>query len=1456
MLYSNDKKCIKSKKTSSFRLPLLSRIIAFFVLISFSTSIFANGFDNSLPDGVDTNTLEMYLDRADLAVDREEWYRLATYGAEIVVASWENEYLLSLENPDNTGAAITPVELMNSIDDIMEKRYTEWIVENFFNDSISGDSKSLFDSIKETNMEYLSVIDEETGELKKDEAGDLVLQKSDNLEEDNASWITAVTQAIDASIDSFIDMSTQWYSEIALLLNPEETPWLDDEYDRHFSDYEESYREELDFIFLYEQRRFYNYRTLDQYSLEKKSEKEGAESIANGLIESAQEDLLGGLQKLKDGLDAIDESDPTGASTIEAENWREEFRIVFEEGMRKWETAEEELLFERVQWDQRVEEDVKTGEQIWVDAYEKLSKSRIQWQNDLNDLIDEGLAKWSEIDEALITSITKAKTELNENIEKRKQSLSTQVNSLVDIYVKSTSVIRTARDSIKYWIEEHYIETYHDESYWIENEEFWADTSKFRAEYQISPDDRSRTVENILYWKNALSTYKNYKTTAEEKLIGTYGIILKDSINSIPGLDWNSFENGAADDLLGNLDLTTWESEEASIGEDWENRYLDKYQVELVKARALKDYWDKQLEIARAVYDYSNDISSERDQDVVTQQKYTDAKDAFDLARDGYNGALQALTAEAETLADVQETMTEKMDLMKESQLALEQAQKDYQDAFLIFTAGNDVYFSEKITRYYKLLAEKAGFAENQPENSYADYLMAYHDAASKYDESLFYQNLNTQVFHLINGFSIADSSVKIEGLQDLYEKKEAAELWDFNAADWALELEKLDISPDSNPSLYNQLMNEFNWRTSISNENKDIDLFFSEIRINSWVEIGKRLKIDPYERTYEEISLLTSPSMDKWFEDINFDSISSDYESEISGMNKIDQIQYLGDTSQGRFLFERAELELAVFSKIKSLDVTSENWSTDLIENIETDSRVDQVAKAIILDRLFYGSKGKTDIEKEEMKSLFYEQIDEWIEPLNNLVSFFKSGSDINTEKFNIDNYRDEYRELVGTSDIIKQFIAGISYLSLSAPQDWISDDEILGATERQYSYSNLASYLTEDLMLKKNSFASWNSILTKNLNRTAALRNEQKSNALVKTGEVLSNYNIAQLDNSAFVFIPPEETWETWESSGLTIDRWFTDLQLSLQESYEGLPSFVISETGNYISSLVSYFVLKASLDGIDIGNTYALNDETMENDLINAQNEKIRQIYNLRLIINEDRAQSNGVSSINLSNLFKINSLIGDVSDSLPGVETADIKNEVLELASAFVVKEINKDAGFIDYSSVTSEDLLSILNEIISEYDEDVLIGIDESFKNEIVENSQSIIRIASMLESDYLNDIAEITDPEVKQAALYKIWSEIFISANDEGDSSEITVLSAFEASEEVVDSISMSFFKVYCDLYENWTDTGLSEEDQIAYLLEETSNNNSTLLNFMERAEFITFQMESPGRIVIPVTVT
>lgn len=424
--------------------------IAFFAVFA----LFLHPLTNISGQGLDPRTsyrketLEIYLDRADLQTDVDEWRRYAAMGRDAVLAEWEQSALLIMEGVE-VDALRASIE--SAIGEELGQRFRDWIVRQFVEVNVISGLDGIRQAIQVQNSTLLFEKNED-GQIRYLSDGSPALKSLEGLDRDAASWKSAIAESIESSLASWRSGFEGAFPELLSQVSGPDRDALAAARDSYADLYSEIYRRELAALAFQEEQRFVALRSYDQYSSRKRSEEQTAGVVVDRLIAETQKATEEGIRKLEASLLA-----GTGAgaqeSDVDPDEWQASFQRILDEGLATWDKAGQRLLAERIEWERQAGDDYLNGEKAWAAAYERLSNEQEAWETKLRALLREGREAWSQKEAELEAAIERASSELEAAFLDRTSAKAEEVESLVDVYAQSASMVATARDSAAYWLD-------------------------------------------------------------------------------------------------------------------------------------------------------------------------------------------------------------------------------------------------------------------------------------------------------------------------------------------------------------------------------------------------------------------------------------------------------------------------------------------------------------------------------------------------------------------------------------------------------------------------------------------------------------------------------------------------------------------------------------------------------------------------------------------------------------------------------------------------------------------------------------------------------------------------------------------------------------------------------------------------------------------------------------------
>ena len=839
--------------------------------------------------GVFAGAFEVYLDRADRRESREGWLETARFGIETVTAEWERQAMLAMGpgedgeaagGAEKDGAGIDDGEasrdFRKALEARMEERLHDWLVREFFSRRRADEAAGLFQEVGYANLLHLF----ETvpgGRIRKDSAGDPLLKKGGGFENDLETWRGMVAGREEELLRLWEENVRMEAAELLVYADDRErgagdgakgsdaSRWKE-LFTEGFSRYKGCLTRELTALFEAEERRFVTKRLRDQYSLRKKQEGESAGEVVEHLIGAAEEDLENGLATIRAGLEDAGSGEAGG------------------DGLN----AAGEISIDSEKWRESFRREFDKGLERWNRAEESLLEARVRWERDTNAGFRRTEEAWADAYRELTDARSRWEQEIYSVLEdgrRRWEEKEAELVSAVDDARKELEgAIEERAGSLKSRVKnlvEIILQSRETMRTAKESAEYWEE----RIETAGAGDGTAG--RELAFWQSVYDESAGYAETAAAELAGTYGEVV----------------NGGA----------------------LKHHFLDDYQVELLKASALEEYWERELEISRAVYEYAVDKSSGRSTEAETRLEYEEAFSLYKEKKEAYGAAVAELKEKGMALEEGRDKLDELRSRLAEAGFELEEAREEYTLAMDLFTTGNDDYFGGKIDEYERRLRElrctgeevSGGGSEETAGLNLPNALKDFYGAAERLElaERSFIRE--EEIFFLLNG---EPENEMFPSLDELESRFLASEGWGFPEDPTALEeqLETcLGLAPGS--GLRNRLTQEYDRYVKAASSGRPEEAWYRRRVVEALAE-GVRRNIEAeYLERREAIAFTGASDAAEWMEACGIDLTASEtteaggVDGESAGLAFSDlyaRAESEAEQAAGEYYLHKAEIE------------------------------------------------------------------------------------------------------------------------------------------------------------------------------------------------------------------------------------------------------------------------------------------------------------------------------------------------------------------------------------------------------------------------------------------------------------------------------------------------------------------------------------------------------------------
>ncbi|MDR0447386.1 MAG: hypothetical protein LBH07_01830, partial [Treponema sp.] len=671
--------------------------------------------------GFDNRIFEYHFDRADRELDPASWIREARRGLELAIVSWERTALELFADPELRLEAGR--ELARWSETELEKRYARWLLNRFFGQEHLQMINDLDNAIEEANRLYAYTTDDNGNILYRENGEPLSVRPSEgrSIEEDRILWDRLVAGTAETALQNYQAVLVSSFPEMLFYINRENRKNTETSLNGFFNHSLFNRQAEFEALLAREERLFIARRTGDIWSLRKQSEKESAYEISSRLIRDAENNCTAALASLEEKIEAARAG--TGDLALAGEEWLWAFQEQFDKGLRVWAEAEERFIIRRMEWERDSGERFQEGQEAWRTAFAELEKERLLWEAKARDLFNAGEQLFINASEKLAAAIYEAKLEFQKDAALRIYSGTERARALVDMYITCASVLAEAKNSVKFWLD------------------------------RFIPGAPANGLENgtLAAWVNQTMKQKplnEYQYTAAVELIRWAGIYTQSQNRAVESLTMLEKEFG----LVLGMDDRALNSVLDSSSEDF---FLDEYQIELLRAKAIAGYWEQRLAIAEAVSAYAEDLSAGRMTEAESLEEWRNAKTKYDNALSLYAAIHEGLGNAGNNLASIQQELQNASYLLAVEEKKLEELNNRYSLQMAVYMINTNDFILEELGSYYAALI---ALVEDRQKDT--DYYMPYLMAEKKYFEE----------YVLMDGWVLLKSIV--EGTEDTETKQ------------------------------------------------------------------------------------------------------------------------------------------------------------------------------------------------------------------------------------------------------------------------------------------------------------------------------------------------------------------------------------------------------------------------------------------------------------------------------------------------------------------------------------------------------------------------------------------------------------------------------------------------------------------------------------------------------------
>ncbi|MDR0527567.1 MAG: hypothetical protein LBG79_07130 [Spirochaetaceae bacterium] len=775
---------MKFKLNSRKERNLKNSIIGVLLLVAMSGNLAAQSLPPPDVKYFNKNVFDYHFSRADRELSPDKWMDEARLGLNLAFGAWEQ---LALSVLDGEALEIEREKLLQWSESELAERYAKWLGVRFFAAEESRRTSRFSNRVRSENLDlfyYLDangniIYDAETGDplvVRPDFGRDLFADKLfyEQYIDDESKNITGVHKA----------RLQAYYPELLEYIEPERRGEFEIYLQDAAAGSENALRDEFERIKIKEERLLTAKRSGDIWSLRKKTDKEAAGVITDGLISETQQICEKNIAALQQRIEAAQAG--TGNLTLEGERWLSEYQEQFNAGLKAWQEAEERFFVRRIEWEQSAGKSFEQGEEAWSVAFARFGEEREKWEIKSNELFEEGKKLFNNLSAELNAAIKSAKEEMERDIETRSRDAGARAQSWLETYISAGKIVVSAQEYIEFWVTElrNEIKYEIDETSRVLNEKRNILNIKIkeagnynkeinRGHYLDYSDKKSVWVpyhspEEILELRKALNAVNNEISILRAELkplqtkLASLNAEQQEAVKEAPAVSHKDFsiwlaaneakkdsERGAKRELAVWFEMYTKYMQSAqkaketlvtdfglvmgsgaltdvlSNGVRSGDFNLDEFQIELLRAQAVSNYWERKADIAQAVFDYSTALTAGRTTNVEGEAKRNDTKARYESAKAAYEAGLIRLKEAQNAVEDKRQEIDEVILKLRIAEAEVSRLNEEYTNIKMVYELNDagETIREEMIEHFSGYLTLEGELLKRDKDSVYYNYL-------------------------------------------------------------------------------------------------------------------------------------------------------------------------------------------------------------------------------------------------------------------------------------------------------------------------------------------------------------------------------------------------------------------------------------------------------------------------------------------------------------------------------------------------------------------------------------------------------------------------------------------------------------------------------------------------------------------------------------------------------------
>ncbi len=328
-----------------------------------------------------------------------------------------------------------------------EERLLLWLRHEWA-DNLPRPRLDLFiDEIEKAHEAYVFATND-SGRILRDARGNPLVLEHERKPEDFQAWKEHLGARMEELLQQWERESQVVYHELLSALDTADAGKVQSTARTTLAQYKEEVHREFERLYRQAESQFIRVRLKETSGATIGQEIGTPRELARLLITRTQAELKDSRIFSDTGPEAILEHTQLPI-VLDAQTWKEDFRLAFKQGIEAWNRAERSFLEERIRWETDARTSFAQSEEAWRTASFEFEQARETWIGDMQRRLDEGLAQWDQMESEFIDQYDLAMTHLAAASKGELDQLEQELGRLLSLYSQNSDLLEVAKDNIE-----------------------------------------------------------------------------------------------------------------------------------------------------------------------------------------------------------------------------------------------------------------------------------------------------------------------------------------------------------------------------------------------------------------------------------------------------------------------------------------------------------------------------------------------------------------------------------------------------------------------------------------------------------------------------------------------------------------------------------------------------------------------------------------------------------------------------------------------------------------------------------------------------------------------------------------------------------------------------------------------------------------------------------------------